>query len=1413
MVDYIGRALVADALREWREQLQQLATVSPLRDLALSETTTVDLRGSHPGGLAPLFAGRATSLGVLIRDPEHYAQALHRIRLIRENAERVKAATGVWTAAMVIGTVAWDEDGRRREMPLVMRPVHFEPARQGDVLLTMLDQVAVNPVFLTEARDRGVDAGLQGVLPQAGPGLEFDPRPLWQHVRTLGDSFPGIEVADRLFVGAFDDPEQRLLDDLDDMDPVIGASDILAATAGDRDAQALLAQPLPAFPVGDRDPFAERGVGDLDDGEFAALDLIATGRSVFLQSPPGSDPVGAVAAIVADAAASGRAVMAVGGTEQSVRAVAKRLDRVGVSEAYVSGAVGSWNETARRRLLTSMTMGVDDVDDETLRVAGESLLTARHELETRLDALHRPHRPWDVSAYDAVQAVVRLISTAPAPRTQLRLGAEAAALVAEHGFASVAHAMVERLRPDAAPEEPAPTASQATTVLVPWWSEVAEDAEEGARLDEALATLVVRHLPKMRAEAQIAAHETGMDEAPTIAAWADQVGLFTDLRATLEIFSPAVFHRSLHDLVAATAPPGTPQAGTLARRDRRALRRRAVELLRPGRTKDDLHENLVAAHAQALRWRAHCSAGGWPLVPDDFDLYADRVENVLRLWSRLAGPVAQVAGEQDLLDQPWEHVREVLDRLAEGVPGTLEAAEAVPVERDLESAGLGPLLAELAARDEADASPEQVRRDLEFAWWASAFDAIVSADPRLTEEGAVGRVVEQFLLRDREFSEARVGPLMRAVAERRRIAIARHPDFARDLFATLVEGADAPYRELWRDHQPLVSALRPITLATAEQVSRLAPPTRCLDVAVVFGAESLALAETVPTLARARQVVVVGDAESATRSAVAVFAEMLPRVPLHALPQPRDPRVTGVLGTLAYGRSLSSLPSAGTPHALEVTVLDATGSAAAGEHAVESTRAEVAAVIEHADRVVHSMPRRTLAIVAGNELHAARIRDTLDERGARLAEAVTVVTLGNAAGLDVDEAILTLGYARDASGTLPARLGALSEEWRAQALAQAVVASHEQLTVVTALGADDLAAIAEGGEADAIDGLRELVLAVGSEPVPPERPEPAPGDWLLADIAGRVRAEGYAVHVRYGTGADAIPLVVGGRHDRGYRVAVVTDEASRSASASVRDRMRHQYASLEALGWTVVSLWTLDVFMDPDAAVAAIIDAVERDKAPLVWEQPTLDLGVETSEIRVPAEEVFDLDSVDAVTGAIPELRAEEPPAPVETPAEPEAPDVTLGISVMLAEQILADKVETRALQVQAELDLEGRAAQADDEGMTEEPADQTAEEPAEHAAAEDEPTQDPADEAEAPDETDEVEAETEATDESAAEDTEATTASSLPSPPPIRPASRGAGRPLIPTRASEDLDEGWGGSHGGSSRDEEIKRERPPHW
>lgn len=917
-----------------------------------------------------------------------------------------------------------------------------------------------------------------------------------------------------------------------------------------------------------------------------------------------------------------------------------------------------------------------------------------------------------------------------------------------------------------------------------------------------------------------------------MATWFDQVRMFEDLREILETFSPAVFHRSLHDLVAATAPHGSPRHVDIPRRERRALMRRAIELLRPGRGKERLHDDLVRAHELALRWRAHCSAGGWPTVPDDYDVFADRVRDASAHWDVVRETIQLEVESPDIGAEPWDVMLAELSRLAQGLPGTLEPVANKPLDIDVESAGFAPLIAELRARE---ASEAQVRRDLEFSWWAAAFDAIVGMDPTLTEYGALGKAVERFRQADRTFAEARVGPLMRAVAERRRSAIARHPDLARDLFAALVEGADASIKELWRDFGALTTALRPVVIANAEQVSRLAPPTRAFDVAVVVASESLALAELVPTLARAKQVVVVGDAHSATRSAVAALSVLLPQLTLHAAPQPRDVRVTEVLSRAAYGRSIAALPAPGPQELFSVRYVDGVGAPVAGAHSVESTSAEVAAVVGYVAGVFDSLPRRSLVVVAGNELHAARLADALAQRSSRLAAAVPVEVMGDAAGHSVDEVVISLGYARDARGAVPADLGALSQSWGREALVQALVSSRSRVTVFSALEVRHLPAGTDEG--DGIEELRELLQAGQERAIAPERPEPAPSDWLLADVASRLRLEGYGVHVRYGNGPDAVPMAVGGRRDRGYQVAVVTDEAAPAGSASLRDRVRWLRSSLEALDWKVVPLWTLDVFMDPDAAAAQVRAALE-DSAP-VDVQDALEIDIPAEEPQAGSKPDIDFGADEAYVPIFDFDATEDQPEPQEGEEDsPEAePDVKAEAEVEeqprdASEPELEPKTVVLETQPTFELGDDGAPAANDADGQAQpEPAPESAPEP--ESAPDSEPEVAPEREPEAASEP-EPEPEPEPapipplgfgvpklavplpSSPSAAgtqPQSDSAPAAATPARVSAKPSTRGTARPLIPTRAAEDHDEGWGGSGEDDSRDEELKRDVPPHW
>lgn len=1329
MSDYISRALVGDALAEWRELLRARSTVSPLRNLKSTQSPLIDLAKAHPSGLAPLFAGRPTLLSTLMRDRDDFHAAAWRGGLILDEAEGIMAATGAWTAALVVGTAVWEDT----EVPLLLRAISLERARDNDLMITLRHQVELNAVFAAQIRERSGPADLASRAQATLEGREFDPRPVWNEVRDLAPLFGGLEVKERLILGAFEDQEQRLLDDLDALDAVIGASDVIAAIASDTDAKTILMEPLPRWTPGDRDPFGERGVGELDDGGFAMIDLAALGRSFVVDAPSGANGVGIVAALVADAAASGRTAAVVVGAEPALTAVENELEKQGIGNIAITSSSPAWHVDARARLLASLTLDTPRVGEEELRHVGEELLRARSDVAARYDALHRPRRPWGVSAFETVQAIVRLTASEPPPATSARLGADAIAAITEHGLSHVASSLVERLHGEGVETPPAQHVAFDENAIVPWWHRVVASPDQGSQLDEALA-IVARALPGLRTDAMTAAEVTGVDEAPTMEVWRDQVRLFTDVQKTLDTFTPAVYHRSLADLVAATAPRGGNREESLPRSTRRSLARRAAEMLRPGRSDEPLHERLAAAADESERWRAHCSAGGWPVVPDDFAAYASRMARVDEAWGLLAPYLFDAAGLEDPDATPWGELVTALHDLADGIPGGLAMAPATPASIDPVEDGFSELVTGL---EQSEASPEQIRVDLEFAWWASAFEAIVGHDPSLIEQGALGAAVDAFVRLDAQFAAMRAQPLMRAVAEHRRKAIARHPEDARDLFATLMETSEASIRELRRDFGAVVASLRPVVVARADQVAHLLPPTRCVDLLVLFGIESLATAQVVPALARSAQVIVVADPVSATRSAVTEIASLLPHVQLSALPQARDPRVSTVLSSLGYERSMPVVPAPGAPiegHGLTVTTVDGVAQPVAGRHVVESTRAEVAAVVEAVERAALTVPRRTVAVIAGNALHAARISDALAARGPAVSDRVVVTELGEATAIDVDEVVIALGYARDHRGVIPVDVGILGSTSGSAAVAQALVAARSDVSVFTALSAHHLAAIADTCvDGRGVDAMAALIESASRAAVPAERTAPGVSDWLLADVARLLRAEGLAVRLRYGIGGQAIPMVVGGMHDRGYHVAVVTDEYPEGPRGSVRDRMRWQYGRLEALGWTVVSLWTLDVFMDPARAAAAVRAVVEG--------------------------EPIDSSATDEADGDV----------HVDGDGE------TRGDVDGEASAVPNDRVD-----VEVEVEGDGEEAAVTADGLEPDEA------PIEEAEREREPEPEP----------------------------EPEPASVPPSEAwqPRKVPVKGVGRPLIPTRAWEDEDAAWG-ERGAGNRDDEIKRDRPPHW
>lgn len=89
--------------------------------------------------------------------------------------------------------------------------------------------------------------------------------------------------------------------------------------------------------------------------------------------------------------------------------------------------------------------------------------------------------------------------------------------------------------------------------------------------------------------------------------------------------------------------------------DRRRLTKQARDMVRPGRTADDLHSALDTIRMQREVWRRHCPGGGWPHLPQGLgDL--ERTANAARDWMSLLNG----AFDENLMDLPLEELRERL---------------------------------------------------------------------------------------------------------------------------------------------------------------------------------------------------------------------------------------------------------------------------------------------------------------------------------------------------------------------------------------------------------------------------------------------------------------------------------------------------------------------------------------------------------------------------------------------------------------------------------------------------------------------------------------------------------------------------------------------------------------------------------
>ncbi|HEY7430397.1 MAG TPA: AAA domain-containing protein [Streptosporangiaceae bacterium] len=1212
--------LIAGAQARWVSALTDLGGRNTLLYYKDRRAGTLDLRPADPEALDHFLAAGTTRLTRLFTDADIRADAIRRVQAIYRKARELAEERGLAASYLATGMAHWDELFLSPAAPVLLRGLTITPtrARHDDFDLSLDEAAEVNPVLLHKlATVYGIDT--DGLAQQ-----HDDPPRLYQRLAQLADAaeIPGFEVTGRQVIGTFTYAKLPMVRDLQHATELLNDSDVVAAIAGDPQAQAVIAAQDSSAPRLDAVPPADDYcVLDADSSQRSAIGAVVEGQSLVIHGPPGTGKSQTIANLIASLVARGRKVLFVAEKRAAIDAVLTRL-----KVADLGDLVLDIHDGTRDRLRIAHDLGavLDRAEQTPLpEVDGlhRRLVDRQQRLTQHVTALHEVHKPWGVSPYQVQSALLGIPDEA---RTPVRLP-DVEAIGSEEA---------QRLR-DELREYAHLGGFWLSREDTPWVGAAIGTADQARAALAALTRLTTVTFPAARQRIERANAQVGLRPMTGHADWGERLALFSGVLATWQRLTPEVYTSDPDRLAAATAPRPDRPAMPWAERRSLAKQARSLWLTDSKPSGEELHRALAEAARQLAAWERLRTDGGLPRVPDGLADAVNRYAECERDLATLAEFVPLPGGTEAALaalttdqETPWK-----LPRLYE-----LRARFA--------ALGLQPLLDWLAP---SGASPDLAADAFDHAWHSSILDEIRVRDPRYAAHSgeALDEIAEDFRQHDTEHLVANQARVRRAAAERLRAALDQHPLQARVIRKqAALRRRHMPLRRLLDQASDVLFAIKPCWAMSPLVVSQVLPPARLFDVVIFDEASQVTPADAIPSIVRAHQAIVagddrqlsptnffhqVGDAEpdedaedeelvsfgTGFESILDTLRPLLPTAPLTWHYRSRDERLVAFSNDRIYDGALTTFPGVIRDDCLRHVVVSQHGAAADGAQELSGT-GEVAAVVDLVLEHARRRPGESLGVIALGIRHAERIDEMLREAlsghpgleeffSEDQPEPFFVKNLERVQGDERDAIILSIGYGKHADGRMRYQWGPLLRHGGERRLNVATTRARRRLTLVSSFSSHDV-------DPDRVSsaGARLLCeyLAYADAGGTATGGAGAAGDGLSAfeaDVQRRLSEAGISVVPRYGVGGYRVDFAAVHPGAEGRMVlAIEADGASYRDSLSARDRDRLRKEHLERLGWTFHRIWSTNWFRDPEAELTKIRAAFEESvqRVPPEEEEP-----------------------------------------------------------------------------------------------------------------------------------------------------------------------------------------------------------------
>lgn len=1215
-------------INSWREQYKSQLAPSPLEDIT-KLSAQLELTHAHPSGIAQLFASGKVTLQALFRDSGMLRAAGRRLDRVFEDRDNKAHENGVSELSLVVGVASWSGN----HVPVLTYPVRvIRDSGKDETYATIYfsGNVRLNHALVLRLQERGVnlseDALFDGANYESGTpetSAVFDA--ICSSARSV---FPDFDIERDIVLGCFTDSGSRFLAESAQILQALKVGNVgntmIDAVAGDERAlKELAANDRQEYSPLDVDPHGEYEVGDVDNVVRYASGLAANGVSLALDVDAGSDSASIAAAISSRCVLAGKSILYVPNVMEQQRRFRHALSANEISSLALDVSDSHLAKHVDSQLIAAVGARQSVASSRFEQVCDE-LVGVKTRLNRYLGDLHGVDERWGVSAYQTMQNLAAIAMLPTHPCTHVRLDVAAARSLSGHldEWAQKLHQADELGEFTIKPED------------TPWFGASLFNENEAVAVYQRVVDVLLKLLPAAREHVKSTVQNCGFPVPATAREWGRQVTVLKNLRRVLDVFQADIFERDLSAMIEASKPKAVrKREGTvMGFWERRRHIKEARSLLRVGAKVDDLHEALKIVAQQAAQWRTFVPHGGWPVLPPKLDEIVSTQELLDRNLVALDAVLSTTRLGADLENVEFTKLDERLQALHDDRASLDTLPGRCVIERDLRGVGLEDLVCDLRRRNVTGSALDG---ELHLAWWTTVFEDIVNSSAIISNQdgSAMQDASDRFVQVDTEHVRS-VGPMVQQETLKRlcELLFSRSQE-ANQLHTTLASNSSGvTFTKLMNSHADLLLAAKPIMVAMPSTLTMMTEFKPIVDIVILDSVEHLSNIELLSILARARQVVVIAHKNTVSSQSVNDLISVLPSVHVKSRATRRSLRLANFLENHGYGSLRHDVPVDKMQGKVKLHQVEASGVPVMSTGLIESSQREIDEVVslikQRATTFTVVPSSYVLAVVTltsvfrnrlGAELKALAIKD---ENMNRFLRHVRLVDASESVGAAATDVILSLCYAKTSHGRLLQQFGVLEEEGGKGILLDSLALARRNLDIVCAFKSSDMED--ERLHQDGPKLLKELLIwaeQLDDSPVNPtdfdeakseydqdkaEDKEEAAGaraeafdssvdsfnNVLFTDLADRIRARGLCVAVNYGFDKEhSIPLVVG-LPDKPFALAVLTDDMRFMNIESTRERHRMFAQDLEYLGWSVMNVWSVGAFVNPEKEVERVVSRI-----------------------------------------------------------------------------------------------------------------------------------------------------------------------------------------------------------------------------